>query len=87
MSNLTHPVGKNRLCMLTGSDLMLVCHGEQRVWSLGEAARARMSRCGTGASDPVSSASGHYLTMRALRIDRWDQAADVESGGHVDEDP
>ena len=29
---------------------------------------------------------GCYLIARALRIDRLDQAADVESEGHVDED-
>jgi hypothetical protein len=48
--------------MLTGSDLSLVHHGEWHVLSLGEAARARVCKRGTGASDPVSGASGHYLT-------------------------
>ena len=46
-----------------------------------------VGKAGTGASDPVLGASSHHLTMRALRIDRWDQAVDVESGGHIDEDP
>jgi len=45
----------------------------------------RAGKAGTGASDPVLGASSHHLTARALRIDHWDQAADVEFGGHVDE--
>ena len=47
----------------------------------------RAGKAGTGASDPVLGASSHHLTARALRIDHWDQAADVEFGGHVDEYP
>ena len=38
-------------------------------------------------TDPVLDVSGHHLIARALRIDRWDQVADVESGDHVDEEP
>ena len=34
----------------------------------------------------MTGTSGRYLTMRALRIDRWDQAADVEFGENMDED-
>ena len=40
-----------------------------------------------GASGLETGAFGRYLTARALRIDRWDQAVDVESRAHMDEDP
>ena len=46
-----------------------------------------VGKAGTGVFDPVLGASGHHLTARALRIDRWDQAVDVESRAHMDEDP
>jgi hypothetical protein len=68
MRDLTCSVSKNRLWMLTRSDLTLVHRGEWRVRSLGEAARPRVSKRGTSTSDPISSVSGHYLTMRGWLV-------------------
>jgi hypothetical protein len=64
----TRPVVIFRLWMLTGSDLTLGFHGEQRVHSVGEAARACVSRRGTGTSDPVSGTSGHLLTAKSVEF-------------------
>ena len=68
MRDRTHQVMEKRLWMLTGSDLMLGLHGERRVRLVGEAARARVSRRGTGASDPVLGSFGHHLAAKSAEF-------------------
>ena len=49
-------------------DLTLVYRGHRRVWSLGEVARARESKRGTGASDPVLGSFGHHLAAKSAEF-------------------
>ena len=60
--------------MLTGNDLTLGYHGEQRVRSLGD---------GAGASSPISYAFGHHLSDGVGESDRWDHAMENQRKEHV----
>jgi hypothetical protein len=83
MRDRTRQVVKNRLWMLTISDLTLGSRGEQRVRSWRGRGTCTSALTLIGASGLATGASSLDLTARALGDSCWRSAALVEWRRHV----